>query len=313
MRWKGKMKTKIIVMLLASAITAYSQTWFAGGSPISNYLLQIKNPVEYKILTLSNDVFQASNAWQQCLAQNSGRTNIQAQESELLNQSQSKLNDPWREIVGTPVFIQTDERRVGYSGIIQQTTSDGILIKNDWSDENIFIKNYPYTYADGTRIDVDGIPISPVSYTSILGAQITVNAIDYGRPCNPPDDAKKIESAYIKNNALIAGMKINESEESFEQAKQSLRDYLQQLQDAKQAVLDAKQKKKQAILDKALQYDETLASKGDDFGLLRMGERYRDGEGIQKDREKAIDYLSRAVMAGSPAASNELSQLILKE
>jgi hypothetical protein len=58
-----------------------------------------------------------------------------------------------------------------------------------------------------------------------------------------------------------------------------------------------------------LQYHRDLAAKGDVFGLLRMGERYRDGEGVPKDLTKARDYLTRAAAAGSPTAADELKQM----
>jgi hypothetical protein len=44
-------------------------------------------------------------------------------------------------------------------------------------------------------------------------------------------------------------------------------------------------------------------------GLLRMGERYRDGDGVPKDLAKARDYFEKAVAAGSPSAAEELSKL----
>jgi TPR repeat protein len=40
-----------------------------------------------------------------------------------------------------------------------------------------------------------------------------------------------------------------------------------------------------------------------------MGERYRDGDGVPKDLEKAKDYFSRAAKASSDQATNELAQL----
>jgi hypothetical protein len=61
--------------------------------------------------------------------------------------------------------------------------------------------------------------------------------------------------------------------------------------------------------DIALKSNQDQAEKGDAFGLLRMGERYRDGDGVPKDLTKARDYFSKAVAAGSPSAADELSKL----
>jgi TPR repeat protein len=62
----------------------------------------------------------------------------------------------------------------------------------------------------------------------------------------------------------------------------------------------------------ALKSNQDAAAKGDMFGLLRMGERYRDGDGVEKDLAKARDYLQKAADAGSPTAKDELSKLEAK-
>ena len=64
-----------------------------------------------------------------------------------------------------------------------------------------------------------------------------------------------------------------------------------------------------AAYAKALAANQAAAEKGDAYGLLRMGERYRDGEGVAKDLVKARDYLQRAAQAGSPTAAEELKKL----
>lgn len=66
---------------------------------------------------------------------------------------------------------------------------------------------------------------------------------------------------------------------------------------------------KKANAEKALKYNQKLADEGDPYGLLRMGERYRDGDGVPKDLAQARDYFTKAVAAGSPTAADELSQL----
>jgi TPR repeat protein len=66
---------------------------------------------------------------------------------------------------------------------------------------------------------------------------------------------------------------------------------------------------KQSITAKAVAFNQSQADKGDAFGLQRMGERYRDGDGVPKDLVKAKDYLAKSAAAGSLDATNELSQL----
>lgn len=67
--------------------------------------------------------------------------------------------------------------------------------------------------------------------------------------------------------------------------------------------------KKQAVADKVLKSNQDLADKGDAYGLLRMGERYRDGDGVPKDLTKARDYLTKAAASGSVTAADELKKL----
>ncbi|MBW8863725.1 MAG: sel1 repeat family protein [Verrucomicrobia bacterium] len=67
--------------------------------------------------------------------------------------------------------------------------------------------------------------------------------------------------------------------------------------------------KKQAVQDKVLKSNMDAAARGDAYGLMRMGERYRDGEGVDKDLEKAKTYLQKAANAGSPTAAEELKAL----
>jgi hypothetical protein len=67
--------------------------------------------------------------------------------------------------------------------------------------------------------------------------------------------------------------------------------------------------KKKAVAAIVLKSNQDAAAKGDMFGLLRMGERYRDGDGVEKDLSKARDYLQKAADAGSPTAKDELSKL----
>jgi TPR repeat protein len=66
---------------------------------------------------------------------------------------------------------------------------------------------------------------------------------------------------------------------------------------------------KKAIVNAAVKFNEDAAQRGDAYGLLRMGERYRDGDGVEKDLGKAKIYLSKAADAGSTTAADELSRL----
>lgn len=66
---------------------------------------------------------------------------------------------------------------------------------------------------------------------------------------------------------------------------------------------------KKAANDRALAANEAAAAQGDPYGLLRMGERYRDGDDVETNLDLARSYLSRAMAAGDMTASNELAVL----
>lgn len=52
-----------------------------------------------------------------------------------------------------------------------------------------------------------------------------------------------------------------------------------------------------------LKFDLRLASQGDTFGQLRMGQRYCDGDGVAQDNATAREYLAKAAAQGDAAAS----------
>ena len=81
------------------------------------------------------------------------------------------------------------------------------------------------------------------------------------------------------------------------------------LDDQRRAAAEKAEAAKKAVQARVLKSNQDLADKGDAYGLLRMGERYRDGEGVPKDLAKAKDYLTKAAAAGSTTAADELSKL----
>jgi TPR repeat protein len=129
-----------------------------------------------------------------------------------------------------------------------------------------------------------------------------------------PDAAtlKSIEDNIIQLSAVK--LKLSQVEGDFDKERESI------VAESEAKIIDvpnvlakkAKDKadaKKQTVVDKVVKYNQDLADKGDEYGLLRMGERYRDGDGVPKDLAKAKDYLTRAAAAGSPTAADELKAL----
>ncbi len=60
---------------------------------------------------------------------------------------------------------------------------------------------------------------------------------------------------------------------------------------------------------RALRDNEAMAAQGDAYAEMRMGERYRDGDGVPQDLAKARAYLGMAAAHGSLTADAELTRL----
>ena len=82
-----------------------------------------------------------------------------------------------------------------------------------------------------------------------------------------------------------------------------------QLDEQRRVATEKKAAAKNAAKAKLLKSFQDMADKGDSYGLLRMGECYRDGDGVEKDLAKAKDYLTKAAAAGSLTAADELKKL----
>ena len=92
-------------------------------------------------------------------------------------------------------------------------------------------------------------------------------------------------------------------------AKERVADFVQKISNDKLIAIEKQKQRQEAAKVAALKSNQDQAAKGDLYGLLRMGERYRDGDGVEKDLAKAKDYLTKAAAAGSPTAADELSKL----
>lgn len=144
-----------------------------------------------------------------------------------------------------------------------------------------FVTNFPYGVAEQEKITVDSDKrqffiahtAGTHSYHTVLGGSRTIRMLDYGQ-------------IYVPTPEEIAAE-----------------------QRAAQEKKDAEKAKADEGKARALRMNQDAAEKGDAYGLLRMGERYRDGEGVKKDTAKAKEYLQRAAAAGIPTAADELKKL----
>jgi len=77
----------------------------------------------------------------------------------------------------------------------------------------------------------------------------------------------------------------------------------------KAAQTQAQQAKRAELMANAIALYQKQAGDGDAYAQLRLGEIYRDGEGVPKDLAKARDYLAKAAAQGNQDAQKELDQL----
>lgn len=200
--------------------------------------------------------------------------------------------DPLRSLDGTIWRLSGVDKANGwveFQGKVVDVITGGVRLQGSYTgyegdDLDFFVANFPYSVADNDWLGADSKnhtfylakEAGTFTYPTVLGGTRTIRKLNYGEIYVPPPPTPE-QIAAAKAAA-----------------------------DKAKAKADAERK---AAQDKALRYNQDLADKGDAYGLMRMGERYRDGEGVPKDLAKARDYLSKAVTAGEPSAADELSRL----
>lgn len=197
-----------------------------------------------------------------------------------------------------------------------------------YGEREYFVDNFPiktHPMADGEGIT------SPMSFVAHLGAESsiyqytnttidlrvnTVRRLDYGKIVDspPPDLVKKWDNIVIVGGAnSIFTKELEENQNERSKIEQQLLEISDDYNAKKQSIIsecDAKIKdlpnvyakqlkekeaeKQRALAAKVLAFDQAQADKGDPTALLRMSERYRDGNGVEKDSAKADEYFKKA-------------------
>ena len=205
------------------------------------------------------------------------------------------VKDPLRVVANIDYSLTGADASTGwveFSGRVWDVQSGGICIHGFYtgcvmtSDDgcDFFVANFPYEMANDERIGRSAkTPIvwlakvaGTHSYTTVSGGNRTLRKLDYGEIYQPKPLTPE-QLALQATNAAIAKAK---AKASIEQGKA-----------------------------RALKLNQDQAAKGDPIGLVRMAERYRDGEGVEKDLAKAKEYFQKAIDAGDPSAAEELKRL----
>jgi len=197
----------------------------------------------------------------------------------------TSVRDPIRVVNG--INIAVGAGWVQFYGKVLEVQPKGVRLEGFYKgnggvpDEDFFVENFPFQVAEndfvgGGAEKLFAIPAGVYTYKTAIGGSRTIHKLDYGAVyVPPPPTPEQIEAA----RKIAAAKKIA---------------------DAKRATAGA---------ELALKSNQDAAAAGDAYGLLRMGERYRDGEGVERDLAKAREYLAKAKDAGSPSAPSELDSL----
>ncbi|HZL79545.1 MAG TPA: hypothetical protein VFC17_11890 [Candidatus Limnocylindrales bacterium] len=182
------------------------------------------------------------------------------------------ISDPLRGISGCLISYQVAQ--VVDGGIVVRRIDRTIYSPDADYGEPFFVTNYPSfsKLSDNEIIHFLALRNGTYRYTDTTGAARTIPFYDCGKPyVAPPQKPLTLEQIAAAKSKAAASKKSGAAA--------------------------------------ALKFNQDAAAKGDRFGLLRMGERYRDGDGVEKDLAKAKEYLQKAADAGSPTAKDELSKL----
>jgi TPR repeat protein len=196
--------------------------------------------------------------------------------------------NPWRAVNGITNYVKN--LGVEFCGKVVDVTKDGIRVEGEFGKlfytsylpgtyeyHDFFVANYPFEVVNDHIISSSehnmAFYVGTYTYSTVNGSSRTIQKLDYGVPCGVPLELIK--------------QQVEQSKVAKEKAEQA----------------------KLAAAEKALKYNQEQADKGDPTGLLRMAERYRDGEGVEKDLTKAKDFFQKAIDAGSPSAADELKRL----
>jgi hypothetical protein len=209
-----------------------------------------------------------------------------AQKADAINKSQyikkTLQTWPWRVVDGVTQHVAVTW--CVFRGMVVQTLQDGINVQGDFHSiypENTsvyagqyVVKHFPYNVYPGYGLPLCLAAVPTRDYIGTFNnAKVALRALDFGIPCDAP--------AWATNTVTNV-------------ARVDLRD--------EKIKADAR----------VLALNEEQAEAGDPYGLLRMGERYRDGAGVETNLVKARYYLTRAAQTGDITASNELSDLPAK-
>lgn len=183
----------------------------------------------------------------------------------------------WKQFCGKVVEVQPHGVRIdGEYG----EPGDVHYDSENYNYRDFFVKNFPYRVAEGDIIGnkqyFSAFEDGTYTYATTIGGSRTIHSLDYGIPCDAPLPSPEEIAARIEADK------------------------------ARKTALDKAKRESDA---RALKWNQDQADAGDPYGLLRMGERYRDGSGVETNTAKAREYLTKSAAMGNQTAKEELLKL----
>ena len=181
-------------------------------------------------------------------------------------------------------------------GTITAVKSDGLIVElkplHYWTEDykgTIFLKNHPGNHAvvDGDPIAEFAVEAGRYQYSTPIGAMKTVVLYDFGTIPN----AQQIADAENRKRELTS--RVN-----------ALQGEIQEI--------DARKRKEeaQATLAKVIQFRKSQATNGIGYAQFDLGLQYLRGtDGLDRNHNLALFWLTRAATNGYPDALSNLSNL----
>jgi hypothetical protein len=201
-------------------------------------------------------------------------------------------------ISGSVVLVQTYTTENVQQAVVERHRSFAMGVPTGGYHDETKLVNV------GTR-DVDDKKIVLLNYSTTqnvaVGERVSFCAMQVG---TTNYDGKQIELWDMGTKPSASDLKRLQDGYAAKQLESQ-----KQIAEQQRVVAEKAAAKKKAGQEKLLKHYQEQAESGNAFALLRLGEFYRDGDGVPKDLTKARDYLTKATAAGSPTAADELKLL----
>ena len=223
------------------------------------------------------------------------------------------------EIVG----IQFENQPVGHACAGFPTTDGNVLFYDSTPSEYRISRHayeayvtvgQPYRRADGAEVG-DGLGRTPIS-DIVPVSGLVASGPQYLDPPKPltitPNTIFIVEN---EDRVQVPGILYDDTNgftvsqaqiDQWNETLAAIREKKKKQQEVEISQIDDESARTAA---RVLRNTERAAAEGDTFAELRMGQRYREGDGVPKDLDKARKFLQQAADQGSPTAVEELLHL----